>query len=166
MKPIVYLFCDGSSSRTEDIGAYAGVAVKADNSARKLFHGTMWPTTISRMELVPIIEGLRWIKHNWHPGRLMPVRVYSDSEYTVRTLSGEYPRKKNEELWAAVDEVAKGMTVQYRWRERNSTPYMEFCDSVCGPMRKVMVDTWSKISKDPRQPELDMPLLALPEETD
>ena len=165
MKPDYYLFGDGSSSRTQDIGAWTSVAIAGENVSRQLLYGIDFPTTISRCELRPIIEGLRWIKHNWHPDRTSIIRVHSDSEYTIRTLSGEYPRKKNEDLWAAVDEAARGLTVQYRWRERNSTPYMEFCDSVCGPFRRMMIDNMSKIAKDPRQPEQDMPMLALPEET-
>ena len=161
--PHYYLFGDGSSSRQKDIGAWTAVAVTANGSMRQLLWGIDFPTTISRCELRPIIEGLRWIKHNWHPDRASLIRVYSDSEYTVRTLSGDFPRSKNEELWAAVDEAARGLKVEDRWRERNSTPYMEFCDSVCGPLRRTMIDTWARIARDPRQPEWDMPVLSLPE---
>ena len=167
MKPHAYLFADGSSSRGDDIGAWTSVAVTASGEKRQLLYGIDFPTTISRCELRPIIEGLRWIKANWSQGDpLFRVTVYSDSEYTVKTLCGLYPRKKNEELWAAVEEAERRMKVTYRWRERNSTPYMEFCDGVCGPLRRMMIDHMSKVARDPRKPEADMPLLALPEEKD
>lgn len=163
-RPSFWLFGDGSSSRQKDIGAWAAVAVAGENVNRQLLWGIDWPTTISRCELRPIIEGLRFIKNEWSPARQAIVRVYSDSEYTIRTLTGEYPRRKNTELWAAVDEATRGMTVEYRWRERNSTPYGTFCDGVCGPLRRMMINHMSKVARDPRQPEQDMPLLALPEE--
>ena len=59
MSPHVYLFADGSSGGGGDIGSYATLIVS--KGQRKLIYGTDYPTTIARMELKPIIEGLRWI---------------------------------------------------------------------------------------------------------
>jgi len=165
-RPAFWVIGDGSSSRTKDIGAWAAMAIAGENVTRQLLWGIHFPSTISRCELLPIIEGLRFIKYTWHPDRASLIRVYSDSEYTIRTLSGEYPRKKNEELWAAVDEAARGLTVQYRWRERNSTGYGTLADAICGPLRRTMIDYMSKLVKDPRAPEPDIPMLALPEKTE
>ena len=165
IKPHAYLIGDGSSSKGDDIGAWASVAVMANQSQRKLLYAVDFPTTISRVELRPIIEGLRWIKHNWAHGTPgFRVRVYSDSQYTIRTCAGEYPRKKNEDLWAALDEAKRGLQVEFVWRERNSTPYGTFCDGLCGSLRKNMIETMSRASADPRKPEESMPKFALPEE--
>lgn len=165
-RPAFWIFGDGSSSRTKDIGAWAAVAIAGENVTRQILWGVDFCTTISRCELRPILEGLRFIKHNWHPSAGQIIRVTSDSEWAIRTLSGDFPQNKHEDLLRGIADLAKGLTVQYRWRERNSTPYGTFCDEVCGPLRRVMIDTWSKIAKDPRQPEQDMPMLALPEEAD
>jgi ribonuclease HI len=162
-RPHFFLFGDGSSSRGDDIGAWASIAVTGDNSKTKLLWGIDYPTTISRVELRPIIEGLRWIKANWAHGQVVRVEVWSDSQYTIRTLAGEYPRsQKNRELWVAVDEASKGMQVTYRWRERNSTDYMTFADGLCGPLRRMMINHMSTVARDPRNPEADMPVLELP----
>jgi ribonuclease HI len=167
MKPQAHLFVDGSCGGGQDFGAWAAIVVTAQK--RKVLYGSTWPTTISRMELSPIMEGLRWIKANLavrQPG--YPVVVVSDSEYTVKTLCGIYPRKKNMELWTAVDEAAKLMTVKYIWRERNSLPYMEFCDAICGSFRRATINAaierFGNIQY--KLPETDMPYGMLPTEGD
>jgi ribonuclease HI len=161
MKYHAYLFVDGSSSRGDDIGAWAAVAVTA--STRRLLYGVDFPTTISRCELRPIIEGLRWMKTNWALGSGYRICVCSDSEYTVKTLSGLYPRNKNKELWEALDEAVSDMQVHYVWRERNTLPYMTLCDGICGALRRRQIDYMKTVASDPRNPETDMPVYELPD---
>lgn len=164
MKPHAHLFADGSSSRHEDVGGWAAVAATA--TQRKVLYGVSFPTTISRCELMPIIEGLRWIKHNWVKGPGFRVAVYSDSEYTVKTLCGLYPRNKNKELWVALDEAAKGMHVSYNWRQRNTLEYMTICDAICGGLRRSTVRSFEELVPNARALEEYLPYGALPEEGD
>lgn len=161
-KPHAYLFVDGSSGPKEDIGGYAAIAVCA--TGRKLLYGTMYPTTISRCELMPIIEGLRWIKRNWARGVGFRVMVVSDSEYTVKTLCGANQRRKNEELWKAADDAAHGMIVKYVWRERNSLTYMEMCDGICGHARKIIIAEMGKLFPEYKTPENVLPEGERPEQ--
>ena len=165
MNPHAYLFVDGSSARKDDIGGWAAVAVTA--TARRLLYGVTFPTTISRCELMPIVEGLRWIKQNWACGaRSFRVAVYSDSEYTVKTLCGLNRRRKNQELWAALDEAANGMALKYYWRERNTLPYMELCDLLCGGLRRAVINAMKTSFPDARAPEEIIPYGALPDDID
>lgn len=154
-KPQAYLFVDGSSGPKEDVGGYAAVAVCA--TGRKLLYGTMYPTTISRCELMPIIEGLRWIKRNWAHGVGFRVVVCSDSAYTVQTLCGINQKRKNDELWVAAEEAARGMVVKYVWRERNSLDYMEMCDGVCGTTRRIIMNEMGKLFPELKNPEAVLP---------
>ena len=160
MIPHAYLFTDGSSARKADIGAYAAIAATAVQ--RKLIHGVEYPTTISRMELLPIVSGLRWINANWARGPGLRVTVISDSEFTVRTLCGDYERRKHMDLWAALDVAAKGLQITYLWRERNSLPYMDMCDSVCSSLRKATHEVAEKMFGESLAPEKLMPFGALP----
>jgi len=161
-KPHAYLFVDGSSARKDDIGAWAALAITA--SQRRLLYGITYPTTISRCELMPIVEGLRWIKANWASRTGFRVAVYSDSEYTVKTLCGFYKRRKNKELWAALDEAARTMQIHYTWRERNTLPYMELCDAICGGLRKATYRLIEEYFEDPKNPEAVIPYGLLPSE--
>lgn len=161
MIPHAYLFVDGSCGSGEDWGGWA--AVCATVSKRKILYGTAYPTTISRCELTPIIEGLRWMKRNWVHGGGFRVVVISDSEYTVKTLCKIYPRKKNLELWAALDEAAKDFQIKYIWRARNSLPYMTICDGICGAFRRTIKDAAAAKFKFQKTPEDELPYYPLPE---
>lgn len=163
MKYHAYLFVDGSASKGDDVGGWAAVA--ATTSARKLLYGVDFPTTISRCELRPIVEGLRWIRYRWCKSPGCRICVYSDSEYTVKTLSGIYPRHKNEDLWKALDEVAAGLNITYIWRERNSLPYMTLCDGVCGAMRRLAINHIKTVASNYLCPEDSMPQFPLPEDS-
>ena len=158
------LFVDGSCGSKQDVGAWAAIA--ATQAHRKILYGTAYPSTISRCELLPIIEGLRWIKRNWVKGHGFRVAVYSDSEYTVKTLSGLYEQRKNEELWAAVAVAATGLQVRYVWRERNTMLYMELCDALCGNLRRAMINVLRPCFEDIKQPEKLLPFGALPDDID
>ena len=163
MNPHAYLFSDGSSARKADIGAYAAIAATPVN--RKLIYGIEYPTTISRCELLPIVAGLRWINTNWAKGGGFRVTVFSDSEFTVRTLCGDYDRRKHMDLWAGLDEAAKGMKVTYIWRERNSLPYMDMCDAVCSSLRKAVHADAERMFGESLSPEKGMPFGTLPDGT-
>lgn len=157
LPPHAWLYVDGSSGPKDSIGAWAAVA--ACGEKRQFLYSIDYPTTVSRCELRPIIEGLRWIKRNWARGSGFRVRVTSDSEYTVKSLCGVYPREKNTDLWAAADDAAKTMNVDFVWRERNSLPYMTLCDQLCGTLRLMMVDRMTAATKgNPLHPELSFPL--------
>ena len=162
MTPHTYLFVDGSCGSGQDFGGWAAIVVAPKQ--RKILYGSVWPTTISRCELLPIVEGLRWIKSNWAVKQpAYSVVVVSDSEYTVKTLCGVYPRKKNMELWTALDEAAKQLTIKYVWRERNSLPYMEFCDAICGSFRRALIHgAIERFDAKYKEPEQDMPYGMLP----
>jgi ribonuclease HI len=162
MKPHAYLFTDGSCAYKADIGAYAAVAATANS--RKLIHGTEYPSTITRCELLPIVSGLRWIKANWAKSPGFRVTVISDSEITVRTLCGEYERRKHLDLLAGLDEITKRMKVTYIWRERNSLPYMSIADAVCSSLRKATHMSTEKMFDDALNPEKSMPEVMLPNE--
>ena len=154
-KPHAYLFTDGSCGPKQDVGGYAAIAICA--AGRKLLYGTMYPTSVSRCELMPIVEGLRWIKYNWCRGVGFRVQVCSDSEYTVKTLCGVNQRRKNEDLWAACDDAAHGMIIRYTWRERNSLAYMELCDGICGHARRTTITEMGKVFAEYKEPEKVLP---------
>lgn len=157
--PNAFLFTDGSSSKNDDIGAWGAVAITPNGAQKKILFGVTHPTTISRCELLPMIEGLRWIKANWYNSQhtgIYRVTIVSDSEYTVRTAAGDYARKKNMELWSALDEAASAMEVQYIWRERNTNYYTEVCDAVCGSIRRIVIDNLKQKFEDVRKLENEL----------
>ncbi len=138
--PRAVIFADGSCGPRQDVGAWAAVACFGES--HRVAYGSEFPTTVTRCELLPVIAGLRLVKAEWarsYPS--LAVTVISDSEVTVRTLSGEFPRMKHQELWAAADEAARDLPVRYVWRERNTLPHMTFCDELCKAVRASVIAT-------------------------
>ena len=162
MRSHAYLFVDGSCSTATQIGAWTAIAVSP--SYRKILYGSEYPTTISRCELLPIINGLRYIRDNWAFYAQYTVHVISDSEYTVKTLNGLNDRHKNKDLWDLVDIVSKSMQVQYTWQERNSLYYMSVCDDIAGYIRRATTAGHEMYFKDMPQPEDGLLFTDTPEE--
>lgn len=166
-EPHFWLFADGACGQGSNaMGSWATFV--QSTTKRKLLYGVAMPTTVSRCELIPLIEGLRWIRRQLppHAGGVR-VRVYSDSEYTVKTLCGEYPPGKNEDLWAAMDVVQQGFQIEWLWRERNSHYYMVLCDATCSTLRKRALTAVQGIfgeAFDPLQIETDIPIMPPPTE--
>ncbi len=68
-------------------------------------------TTNNRMEMTGVLMGLRAVTE---PNR--PVIVRSDSQYVIRTLRGEYRRRKNPDLWKDIDrEMARFSRIRFEW---------------------------------------------------
>jgi len=161
MIPQIHLFVDGSCGTGGDVGTWAALA--ATQTERKLLFGCAYPTTISRMELTPIIEGLVWIRKNWGKyTRSLSIRIYSDSEYTVKTLSGMYEPSKNMDLWTAVGAASDGFNIDFVWYERNKLAYMEACDGIVTAIRAVVIEMSNKLFNDYKKPEEALPYAPLP----
>lgn len=83
-------------------------------------------TTNNRMEMTAVILGLEQL-----PERCS-VTLYSDSQYVIRTLQGEYSKKKNLDLWKKIDDAIESKAVSYEWvRGHNGNPLNEKCDNLC-----------------------------------
>lgn len=155
----IYLYADGAAAQKDDIGAWAAVIAQEDPYFVKILWGITSPTTISRCELLPIIEGLRWIKTNIENIKNYFITVISDNEYTIRTLSGEYKYSKNEDLWAAIFALQSGLKIQYKWCERNTTPGGILCDFLCKTLRAHMLKKLPEVCDTPKNLECLLPAL-------
>ena len=145
-EPHAYLFVDGSCGAKDDIGGWAAIAVSR-TGPRKLLFGMACPTTISRCELMPIIEGVQWIHKNWaHRVTGFRLQVYSDSDYTVKTLNGIYTINRNKDIWAgALEFMTLPIHFTFTWVHRNTLPYMELCDGIAGAVRKQNLEMVPKL---------------------
>ena len=79
------------------------------------------------MEMVAVIAALRACRPN------TTIRLYTDSEYVVKGVAGEYELKANLDLWELMTKTlaaAKGERgkISITHLPRNSTPEMTWCD--------------------------------------
>jgi ribonuclease HI len=137
--PHIYLITDGSCTGT-GVGSWSSLVVLPGKFAAPQC-GVSSFTTINRCELQPIIDGLRWIRRNYAKKQIgIRVAVVSDSEATIKVMSGAAIAGSNLDLWAAYQHAAVGLRVMPNWRERNSHPYMVYADTVCHSLRKVSLE--------------------------
>lgn len=88
------------------------------------------PTTNQRTEMLAVLEVLRRVPLD------APVTLYSDSQYVIYTLTRDWKRRANLDLWHSIDlllharqQFPQGET-NLEWVPRNSTPELEKADEL------------------------------------
>jgi len=66
------------------------------------------------MEILAVINGLRGIPEGSH------VTIFSDSEYVIKTMTENWKRKKNEDLWLLLDKEVLRHKVNWKWVEAHA----------------------------------------------
>lgn len=125
------IYTDGAYSRQHDEGAFAYVILNGENTVveRKAYKITK--ETNNRAELKAIIAAF-----NRLPDDADEVDIYSDSQYALNTLSGQWQQKSNEDLfkvWRKVRAEHKNIKhITYNWvKGHNGNVYNEICDQLC-----------------------------------
>jgi len=120
----IFLYTDGAASGNPGPGGY-GVVMKCGDICKELSGGFAL-TTNNRMELLAVIVGLEHIR--WQNAK---VEVFSDSTYVVNTINKGWKRKKNQDLWARYDALAKNFRLTFNWIKGHAGhPENERCDTL------------------------------------
>ena len=101
------IYTDGSCLNNPGPGGWAAIIMADDRTVR--LSGTDPSTTNNRMELTAAIKGLEALP----PGRA--ATVHSDSEYLVKTMTRNWKRNVNRDLWEQLDRLAAERQVEWEW---------------------------------------------------
>lgn len=83
-------------------------------------------TTNNRMEIKAAILGLQEVEEGSY------VSIYSDSQYLVNTMTKNWKKKKNKDLWAILCDLCDTRNVDFVWlRGHDGAQYNEICDRMC-----------------------------------
>ena len=106
--------------------------------------GTHPETTSNRMEIQAAIEALRRVN------RPCDVLIVSDSRYLVETMRRGWKRKKNQDLWVALDaQVGKQHRVRWRWvRGHNGNRLNERAHVLAGIAQDEFLDEWKLMTDE------------------
>lgn len=123
---MITIYCDGAYSSSRDMGGWAFVVLED----REKIYSNFYPvpnTTNNRMEVQAAIEACEWCKeHN-----ITEFTLYSDSMYVIGTMTLNWKRKKNIDLWDQIDKTIKGLSIHWKHvKGHEGNKYNELCDAL------------------------------------
>lgn len=121
----IQIYTDGSCLGNPGPGAWAFLARVDGEETRK--QGGEPYTTNNRMELTAVIEALLWLEKE-HP-KERTLDVYSDSTWVISTITKNWKRKKNLDLWERLTPLLTDKKISWNWvRGHNGHKENEDCD--------------------------------------
>jgi len=107
--PDITMYCDGSCLNNQNSGTGGWAAILDYNDNQKIVKGCCEQTTNNRMEIQAVIGGMSALK------KRCKVKVLSDSQYVVMTMTQNWKRKTNNDLWTKLDELVAKHKVTFEW---------------------------------------------------
>lgn len=104
---MIDIYVDGSCDGNPGPGGWAAIIV--DGGKRREIKGREDSTTNNRMEILAAIKGLEQTTTGSH------VAIHSDSQYLVRTMTQNWKRKANLDLWHRLDYLVGERNVDWVW---------------------------------------------------
>jgi ribonuclease HI len=126
----IEVFTDGSCKGNPGPGGWAAILIEK-NIAKPfaILKGNEIDTTNNRMEMIGVIEALRYI--NEHHLQNLEITLYSDSNLVIQTLNRGWKRKANIDLWEELDELNEELSVEYVWvRGHGQNKWNNKCDQI------------------------------------
>ncbi len=118
---VLQIHTDGSCLKNPGPGGWA--AIITDNGSTRELSGGHPHTTNNRMEMLAVLNGLKALPHS------VNVAVFSDSEYVVNTMTRNWKRRKNLDIWEDLDAEAAKRNVDWQWiRGHSGHPLNERAD--------------------------------------
>jgi len=124
---MIKLYADGAYANSIDQGGWAYVII--DDNDKKLYQGYdgVKSTTNNRMEIQSVIEGIKCCIEN----NINTFKVFSDSMYVIGTMSLNWKRKKNIDLWLILDNLIEELNIEWiHEKGHNKEKWNEHCDTL------------------------------------
>lgn len=111
------VYCDGSYQASIEAGGWSVVILK-DNKIIKTLYCGLKHTTNNRMELMGVLEALKYFKT---PTK---IKIFSDSQYVVNSIINRQVykwfeekdfSKKNLDLWFEIIDLLEFHSVEFEW---------------------------------------------------
>lgn len=123
---MLIIYTDGSCNPRTKQGGW-GVIVLENNDWEWHFGGSFSSTTNNRMELLAIIEAIKFsiqLKEK-------KIKIFTDSLLTINGGKGTWKRNMNLDLWKIYDDVVKKIEVEFEWvKSHNGNEYNEKVDKL------------------------------------
>ncbi len=124
---MIDIYTDGACSGNPGPGGWGAIVVR-DGEELELKGGAD-ETTNNRMELTAAIEGLEHTTENTE------ITIHSDSQYLVNTMTKNWKRNTNHDLWQKLDDLVANRKVNWVWvRGHDGHPQNERADKLAVEM--------------------------------
>ncbi len=104
----ITIYTDGSCLNNPGPGGWGAIVLQEQGDPVRL-SGHEPQTTNNRMELTAAMKGLEATPTG------STVALYSDSQYLVNTMTRNWKRRKNHDLWQRLDSLAGEREVIWHW---------------------------------------------------
>lgn len=127
---MIKIYTDGSCSangKGVNTGGYGVIIIDPIDKKINAFNGHGKNTTSNRMEITAAIEGLKICESYGYP-----IELYSDSQYLVYTITKNWKKNKNLDLWNELnDALKKHSSVTFIWiKGHHTTRENNLCDKL------------------------------------
>jgi len=128
------IYTDGSCLGNPGPGGWGAIVFDGSGEPQRL-SGHEDHTTNNRMELMAAIQGLEAAPSG------SKVVLYSDSGYLVNTMTKNWKRRVNHDLWGQLDDLSGSRSVEWRWvRGHDGDRWNEAADRLAVSAMKIAAD--------------------------
>jgi cyclic pyranopterin phosphate synthase len=104
---VIHIYTDGACAGNPGPGGWAAIIM--DGAKRWELKGREESTTSNRMEILAAIKGLEQTPAG------SQITIHSDSQYLVRTMTENWKRNTNLDLWHELDRLVAERSVDWVW---------------------------------------------------
>lgn len=104
----VIIYTDGACSGNPGAGGW-GAILKYGEHCKELSGSASEQTTSNRMEMTAVIEALKALKYP------CLVRLHTDSQLIVNTMTLKWKRNANRDLWSEIDRLSQIHQIEWIW---------------------------------------------------
>ena len=142
----ITIYTDGSCLGNPGPGGW-GALVFGESEEPQRLSGHEAQTTNNRMELMAAIQGLEAVPAG------SKVVLHSDSSYLVNTMTKNWKRRVNHDLWERLDTLSGSHNVEWRWvRGHNGDRGNEAADRLAGAAMNIAGGRETGATSEPTKP--------------
>ena len=131
---MIHVYTDGAYSSSRDQGGWSYVVLYKNQLIKKEFGGVK-STTNNRMEILAVLNAVDLFKNT-----TQSVNIYTDSMYVVGSLTLNWKRNANLDLWEKFNSYDLSKFNFLHVKGHNDNKYNEMCDdlAVLGSHLKIL----------------------------
>lgn len=110
----ISIYTDGSCLGNPGPGGWGVVVL--DGELEDMLSGNEAETTNNRMEMMAIIEALKWVHEKYSENiNELEINIFSDSNLIIQTLNKGWKKKANTDLWAEIEKLTAWLNITWTW---------------------------------------------------